>query len=300
MSSAAQAILAEWSLPIGITIAVILISAIYIRGWNALRKTQPEHFTGSRLLGFLTAMALLWLVVGSPLRGLAEMLISVHMTLNFVLMSVVPPLALLAAPVMPLWRGLPLWASKYLVDPLATRRRVRSFARFMTAPACAWITFNLIFVFWHIPQIYDFGMRHRHLHDLQQFSFLAGALLFWYPVLSPWPARPRLNGWLAVPYLIASDVVMTVMSALLAFCNRPVYAAHGMATNMFHISPMTDQIAAGVIMWVLNSTVLLTASMLIAMQMAGAGFGGRRSSRRIAGFRQSASGKPPQPSARVS
>jgi cytochrome c oxidase assembly factor CtaG len=300
MSPAAQAILAEWSLPIGITFVVILISAIYIRGWNDLRKIRPEYFTGGRLTSFLTAMALLWLVVGSPLRGFAEMLISVHMTLNFVLMSVVAPLALLAAPVVPLSRGLPQWASKHLVDPLAAQRRVRSFARFMTAPVCAWITFNLIFVFWHIPQVYDFAMRHEHLHDLQQFSFLAGALLFWYPVLSPWPARARLNGWLAVPYLIASDVVMTVMSALLAFCNRPVYTAHGMAMAMFNVSPMTDQIAAGVIMWVLNSTVLLTASMLIAMQMAGAGFGGRPSRRGIVGIGQTASGKPAQPSARVS
>ena len=72
-------------------------------------------------------------------------------------------------------------------------------------------------------------------------------------------------------YLLSADVVNTALSAFLAFCNRPIYQFYIADPNPFHISALADQIAGGVIMWVLNSTVFLVPAMLLTMQLAGAG-----------------------------
>src|SRR5665213_1907396 len=223
MATETQAIFAAWSPPFGLTVAVILMSAIYVRGWNAIRKTRPRYFSSARLLCFLSGMLVLWLAIASPIDGFADVLLSAHMVQHFLLMSAVPSLLLLGAPVVPLLRGLPRWTIKYLVGPLIARRWVRTIGHFVTAPAFAWLLFNLVFLSWHLPEAYDFALRHEGVHDFEHICFLATSLLFWYVVLIPWPARIRPQSWMVLLYLLSADIVNTVLSAFLAFCNRPVY-----------------------------------------------------------------------------
>lgn len=275
MASATQIILAAWSPPVGLTAAVLIGSAIYVRGWNAIRRTRPRYFTGTRLACFLSGMFVLWLAIASPLDGFADALLSAHMVQHFLLMSAVPPLLLLGAPVVPLLRGLPRWPVRRMIGPLIASRTVRSIGRFLAAPAVAWLLFNVVFLAWHLPTAYDFALRNEHIHDLEHICFLVTALLFWYVVLHPWPSPVRSNSWMVLLYLLSADIVNTALSAFLAFCNRPIYAFYSAGPNPFHISALSDQIAAGVIMWVLNSFVFLVPAMVLTVQLAG--FGSSRS-----------------------
>ena len=68
-------------------------------------------------------------------------------------------------------------------------------------------------------------------------------------------------------YLASADVVNTALSAFLAFCDRPVYDYYLIRPNPFHISPMSDQIAGAVIMWVIGSLVFLVPVILIAVNL---------------------------------
>jgi cytochrome c oxidase assembly factor CtaG len=70
-------------------------------------------------------------------------------------------------------------------------------------------------------------------------------------------------------YLLSADIVNSALSAFLAFCNRPIYQFYVSQPNPFHISALSDQIAGGVIMWVLNSTVFLVPAMLLTVRLAG-------------------------------
>jgi putative membrane protein len=282
MSTETEAIFAAWSPPFGVTIAVILVAAIYVRGWNAIRKTRPRYFTGTRLACFLGGMAALWFAIASPLDGFADSLLSAHMVQHFLLMSIVPPLVLLGAPMVPLLRGLPKWSVRKIVGPIIVWRWVRRASHFLTAPAIAWLVFNLTFLGWHIPAAYDFALRNEHVHDLEHICFLTTSLLFWYVVLHPWPSRVRWNGWIVLLYLLSADIVNTALSAFLAFCNRPIYRFYFAGPNPFHISPLADQVTAGVIMWVLNSTVFLVPAMLLTVQLAGFGPKRPRKSARVA------------------
>ena len=269
--SATQAILTDWSIPWGLTIATILVSAIYVRGWNAIRKTRPHYFTTQRLIYFLSGTLTLWLAIASPIDGFADVLLSAHMVQHFLLMSVVPPLVLLGAPVVPLLRGLPRWSIEKFAGPLIAQRWLRRVGDFLTAPMVAWLAFNCVFLGWHLPKAYDLALNNEHIHDFEHICFLGTSLLFWYVVIHPWPSRVRSNDWMVLPYLLSADIVNSALSAFLAFYNRPIYQFYITGPNPFHISALSDQIAAGVIMWVLNSIVFLIPAMVLATQLAGSG-----------------------------
>ena len=107
MSDAVRVVFASWSIPVWLTISVVVTAAIYLRGWLAIRRTRPNQFGNLRLASFLAGLSILWLAIGSPIDGFADVLLSAHMVEHLLLMSVTPPLLLYGLPVVPLLRGLP-------------------------------------------------------------------------------------------------------------------------------------------------------------------------------------------------
>jgi putative membrane protein len=269
MPTATQAILDAWSLPFWLTVSILVVSAVYVRGWFAIRRTRPAYFTVERLLCFVGGMIVLWLAIASPMDGFADTLLSAHMVQHFLLMSAVPPLVLLGAPVVPLLRGLPRGFVKSILGPLIRQPWVRRLGHFLTDPIVAWLTFNSVFLAWHLPKAFDYALRNENVHDLEHICFLTTALLFWWVVVQPWPSRAHHHGWMVLVYLLSADIVNSALSAFLAFCNRPIYQFYFSHPNPFHISPLSDQIAGGVIMWVLNSTVFLVPAMILTVRLAG-------------------------------
>lgn len=267
MNAAAMEIFSSWTPPAGLTIAALCASAVYLAGWRRIRVTRPGYFTQTKLWCFLSGVAVLWLAVASPLDGFADTLLSAHMVQHFLLMSIAPPLLLLGAPAVPLLRGLPRWLVKGALGPLIAQRWLHHLGVFFLRPAVAWLAFNLVFLLWHVPKAYDFALRHENVHDMEHLCFLSTALLFWQVVLHPWPDRSARDHWLVLPYLLSADIVNTALSAFLAFCNRPLYAFYAAGPNPFHIAPLSDQAAAGAIMWVLNSFVFVAPAMLITVRL---------------------------------
>jgi cytochrome c oxidase assembly factor CtaG len=267
MSPACQAIFDDWSPPVFLTTMVLLSAIVYTRGWFAIRNTRPAQFPASRLAAFLLGLATLWLAIGSPMDGFADALLSAHMVEHLLLMSFVPPLLLLGYPVVPLLRGLPHVATVYLLAPFIRSKFLRSLVHFLTTPLVAWLAMNIIFLGWHIPAAYDFALEHEHWHDFEHICFLGSAILFWWPIIQPWPSRAHHAGWFMLLYLASADIVNTALSAFLAFCDRPVYSYYLRQPNPFHISPMSDQIVGAVIMWVIGSLVFLVPVILIAVNL---------------------------------
>ena len=185
MPTPTQAILDAWSPPFWLTVSVILVSAIYMRGWRAIRRTRPGYFTVERLLCFIGGMVVLWLAIASPIDGFADTLLSAHMVQHFLLMSAVPPLVLLGAPVVPMLRGLPRRFVKSVLGPLIALRWLRRVGDFLTDPVVAWLAFNSVFLLWHLPKAYDYALRNENVHDFEHICFLATALLFWWVILQP-------------------------------------------------------------------------------------------------------------------
>ena len=267
MQSASQAIFAEWSPPILLTTTLLLVALVYIRGWFLIRQTRQTQFPAWRLASLLLGLATIWVAIASPLDGFADALLSAHMVEHLLLMSFVPPLVLLGFPVVPLLRGLPKSVRNGVFGPLIRSRSLRQLCHWLTTPLVAWFAMNLMFLGWHIPAAYDFALENEHWHEIEHMCFLGTSLLFWWPIIRPWPMGATGLGWFLLPYLVSADIVNTILSAFLAFCDRPVYGYYLKEPNAFHISPMTDQRAGAAAMWVIGSLVFLVPAVIITARL---------------------------------
>jgi cytochrome c oxidase assembly factor CtaG len=269
MSDAVKDIFTDWSLPVWLTCSILITAALYLRGWLALRKTRREQFNDLRLASFFFGLAVLWLAIGSPMDGFADALLSAHMIEHLLLMSVVPPLLLYGLPVVPLLRSLPRELTRGVLGLLIRNKPLRKFGSFLVKPVVAWLAMNVTFLAWHIPAAYDFALEHENWHAFEHLCFLFSSLLFWWCIIRPWPAEKLRQNWGILLYLVAADIVNTLLSAFLAFCGRPVYTYYVANPNPFHIAPADDQILGAAIMWVFGSVIFLVPAMLITLRLAG-------------------------------
>ena len=70
-----------------------------------------------------------------------------------------------------------------------------------------------------------------------------------------------------LPYLVMADIVNTALSAFLVFCDRPVYGYYLKEPNAFNISPLSDQRAGAVVMWVIGSSVFLVPAIVLTVRL---------------------------------
>ncbi len=259
-------LLLAWSWPPLPGVGIAVTEVVYLRGWMQARKTRPRELPIWRALCFSAGLVCLWIALASPIDALDDLLLTAHMLQHFLLMSVVPPLLLLGAPVVPLLRGLPRWLVRRVLGPLLKRRWVHAFLRFLLHPLTAWLSMNVAYLLWHVPAAFERTLRSVRVHDFEHLCFLFTSLLFWRVVLAPWPARLCWPRWTVIPYLLSADIVNTMLSAFLVFSGRVLYPTYAAADRLTGMSPLQDQAAAGAEMWVLNSIVFLFPAVVVIMQ----------------------------------
>lgn len=267
MSPELKAVLLTWSIPPWTTAALVLAAVIYLRGWLLIRRTRAEQFPGWRLFCYLCGLLALFLATASPVDTWDDLLLSAHMAQHFLFMSVAPPLLLLAAPQVPLLRGLPRFFVRRALGPLFRLHWLKRVSRFLTSLKPAWLLMNLTYLGWHVPAAYELALRSENWHNVEHACFFFTSLLFWWPLLRPWPSRHLSLRWMLLPYLLTSDFINTGLSAFLCFAGRPIYPSYVAASNPFGISALNDQIAAGAFMWVFGSTVFLLPAFWITIQL---------------------------------
>jgi len=249
-------LLTRWDIPTLPTVLLALLVAIYVIGWSRAHKTRPAELPPWRLAAFLSGIACVFIAISSPLDTFSESLLFMHMAQHFVLMSVAPPLLVLGAPVVPLLRGMPRLTIRIL-QPLFRSRTAHALLRHPQRNAFAWLAMNVAYVGWHIPAAYEFALQSETWHNVEHACFLFTSLLFWWPVVGPWPFRPIKSQLLLIPYLVCADLVNTGVSAFLCFSGRLVYPSYAEVQRPLSLSALNDQIAAGAFMWVFGSLVFL-------------------------------------------
>ena len=115
--------------------------------------------------------------------------------------------------------------------------------------------------------MFELALRSELWHAVEHTCFLATALLFWWPVIQPWPSRARWPRWAMIPYLLLADLQNTALSAFLIFCDRVVYPTYATAPRIFGMSALEDQAAAGAIMWVPGSFAFLIPLAVISIRL---------------------------------
>ena len=250
-------LITDWDIPPAGTGTLVAVGFIYARGWLALRSTRPKQIPAWRLFSFLAGLLAIFVAVSSSLDSYSETLLFMHMAQHFVLMSVAPPLIVLGSPFVPTLRGLPRPIVSQIGGPIFRSSLAHSLQVLFSRLPFAWLAMNLTYVGWHIPKAYEFALSSESWHNFEHFCFFATSLIFWWPIVQPWPARRRVSSWMIIPYLLTSDFVNTGLSAFLCFSGRLLYPRYGVVERPFGIDALKDQIAAGAFMWVFGSLVLL-------------------------------------------
>jgi cytochrome c oxidase assembly factor CtaG len=195
----------------------------------------------------------LWIAVGSPLASLDGHLLVVHMVKHLLVMVVAAPLLLVGAlPLVPL--PFPRW------------RYGERVIRGLTHPVVCWLSAILAVMVWHMPVVFELGMRSTWWHHVQFASFLVTGLLFWWPVVQP-SQTARWSRWSIPIYLFLATLPCDALSAYLTFCDDVVYASYRDASPALHAAALEDQRLAGALMWVTVTFAYLAPAVVITMQM---------------------------------
>jgi putative membrane protein len=250
-------LITDWDIPPVVTGALVAAGFIYVRGWLALSRTRPEQIPRWKLVSFIAGLFTIFVAISSSLDTYSEKLLFMHMAQHFVLMSVAPPLIVLGCPFVPMLRGLSRPIVRRIGGPIFRSSVAHSCQKLFSRLPFAWLAMNLTFVGWHIPKAYEFALSSESWHNFEHFCFFATSLIFWWPIVQPWPSRRRSNSWMIIPYLLTADFVNTGLSAFLCFSGRLLYPSYGVVERPFGIDALKDQIAAGAFMWVFGSFVFL-------------------------------------------
>jgi len=267
MNSPLEAILQSWPFDPWLLASLGLTACLYLRGYLILSRHNPDRWHAGRLSAFLGGVAAIFLALASPIEPFASLLLQVHMVQHLLLMMAAPALLLLGQPLLPMLRGLPRPIRVYWVAPLFRWPPLRHLFAGLVHPVTAWVLFVGMTWLWHIPPVYDLALRSAGWHYLQHACFLASGLLFWYPVIRPYPVRPRWSLWLLPPYLILADIQNTALSAVFCFSSQPLYPYYSEMPRIGGISVLADQATAGALMWVPGSIAYLLPLFAIGFQL---------------------------------
>jgi cytochrome c oxidase assembly factor CtaG len=267
MDPVIEDLLRSWTFEPWIIVPLSLGSIIYLRGWQQLHRRLPRRFAAWRLITFQSGLLALFFALVSPLHELAERLLQFHMIQHLLLMMVVPPLLLLGAPVLPLLRGLPRPILQHGLKYVFASAPLQRLGHFLTHPIVCLLAFTVSNVVWHLPAFYELALRSEFWHDTQHVCFLSTGLLFWWPVVQPWPSRLRWPRWTMIPYLLFADIQNTALSAFLIFSERVLYPTYAAVPRLWGISVLDDQAAAGAIMWVPGSVIFLVPVAVLCIRL---------------------------------
>ena len=266
MPSSVHSHFESWSLPGPVTLAVILAAAIYARGWFRLSRAFPDAVSPWQLGAFMSGLFSLGVALVSPLAALDHHLLSIHMVEHILLMTVAPPLILLGAPVLVLLHGLP----QRFVRPASSLFRwpsMQTLGRILTHPVLCWLAAMVALVAWHVPAVFAVALRSHSWHRVEYACFFVTGLLFWWPVVQPWPTVARWPRWCIPLYLFLATLPCDALSAFLAFCDRVVYSSYLFAPRVFNLSPLQDQQCAGALMWACATFIYLIPAVVITIQI---------------------------------
>jgi putative membrane protein len=250
-----------------VTALILLAAGLYSTGlmrlWAHAGRARRELLW--RALAFAGGLLVLAGALLSPLDRWSAELFSMHMIQHELLMLAAAPLLVAGRP-LPVW----LWAfgatGRDTVVRAVRPRVVRVAWSAFVSPGIAWMCHALALWVWHVPKFFDAVLVSRPIHDLQHFTFLATALMFWAALFEE---RNRERRGAGILYLFTTTVHTSVLGALITFAARPWYSAYLQTPAHWGLSALEDQQLGGLIMWVPGSIVYVgTALFLLARWIA--------------------------------
>lgn len=228
----------------------LLVLAVIFFGFWAKRigpKVLPVGTpiaTTPQKICFVVAVLLLYLAADWPVHDIAEEhLYFVHMIQHVVITLIVPPLFLLA---------LPSWLARLIILEGGYGSKI---IRRLSHPIPAALIFNGLSALTHWTSVVQWSYESGIFHYFVHLTLFISGLLMWMPVVSPLKEL-RISPPAQMLYLFLISVIPTIPSAWLTFAEGTVYKHYDDGFEMWGISVVTDQQAAGAIMKIIGGFYL--------------------------------------------
>lgn len=204
---------ALWSpIQLGLTVVVALLYLGLTGPWRT-RFANSEPVSVGKKITFLIGLTVFYFAQGGPIDLLGHLMFSAHMTSMALSYLLAPPLMLI---------GIPGW----MIRPLTNVPAVRKLLYALTSPVVGVLSFNVLFSFYHMPNIHDYVMTHFAVHYAYYFVLLVTSLMMWWNVITPLPEMNRLTHLKKMGYIFLNGVLITPACALIIFAGEPLYASY--------------------------------------------------------------------------
>jgi putative membrane protein len=234
----------SWSADPSVLVGLALVCFAYT--YAARRAAADGDGPGPRrVAAFAGAVLTVVLALTSPLHELSERyLFTAHMAQHLMLTIVMPPLLLASL-------------TPGMLRPVARRPWAVGLLRAATQPVRAFAGANLVFLVWHLPQLYDAALRDHNVHVASHLLFMVTALAMWWPLMSRLPEVPGLGYAGRLLFIFAQVLPGMIVGGLVANAPRPLYRLYAEAPRVSSLTAIQDQQLGALLMWVGGGTFWL-------------------------------------------
>lgn len=237
----------------------------YLLGVRVLRRrgmAWPWQRTANFVLGIVT----IWLVTATHVMGYGMMLFSIHMLQKMVLTVLSAMLLMLGAPVSLAIRALPRhgWTAVFRRLLLSTLRSPT--ARFIAHPVVTTVIFVGSLYGIYFTPVFDVLMQ-TWWGNVGMLVFFLGAGMLAYGgtfALGPWPHRPSAP--LRLVELALPGPLHAFFAVALMLASAPIVRAFADPPEDWKIDVLTDQLAAGNIVWGFGEVPSVIAFLVVFVQ----------------------------------
>jgi putative membrane protein len=246
----------SWSFDPPVLVGVLVLVALYVAGWRRARRPGERHRPSVwRALLFAGGILTILVALVSPLDSLGDQLMVMHMVQHILLLDIAPILLIL---------GL----TKVLLRPVTRRlQTIERRAGFFASPVFAVIFYAALLWMWHVPALYDQAQGNAAIHALEHLCFFTAGALYWWHVLSPIRSRMRLAGLGPVAYMAGGKLLVGILGIVIAFAPTVIYSFYAHQPHYWGLTPLEDQMMAGLVMALEQSIVMGIALVVLFVQM---------------------------------
>jgi len=245
-------VVSHWSANMAVLAVALAVVAVHLAGLLGLRGDARRG--GAALPGglareaiaFYCGLALAVLAVASPLGYWSGRFIWVRVLQDIVLGVYAPPLIVLGAPWLVLWRGL-----GRTPRPGPAVAAVRVPPRLRSWPVAVTALFILVWCGWYVPALYDGGLHHPVVLAAQAVTTMGAGVLLWLQLIGSRPFSPQFGPLYRVFLLTAIVLCGTILGMVLSFGASVLYPAYRGVGSPHLLSVVNDQQAGGSELWVL-------------------------------------------------
>jgi putative membrane protein len=263
----------HWSANAVALAAVAVVAVVHLRGIAALATDARQRgegvpaWLGREALVFYAGLLVVLLALVSPIGYWSTRYVWVRSIQDLLLANVAAALIVLGAPWLALRRGLQAHPPAARPAPVSSSAGAQFYDRgWVRGPVLAVIAFNVVWVGWHVPVLYDAALRHPAVYAAEVACYLGLGVTLWLQFVGSRPLSPALTPLRRVMLVAGTITVGTLLGMVLVFGYGLDYPAYLGVAGQHLQSVVYDEQTGGAVLWVLMLPAYVTLGIALLVR----------------------------------